>query len=223
MGKGDKKRKKRTRHKGLTATAPTPAQTTGDTDDRRRKTLSADALQQQLDNAQRELNELYPRLRAYQARLGIHKGTEHRPHRGDPQAPAQEVLERLAYALMLAELAGDPAGGTPLHDRTGHGSEFDRAIPGSSTRLARARARDLRDAVHTALDAFEWSAENDWQRKPREDQTVPKVRCRHRDCPAADVWVPAWRTYRGGKTVPTQFCSGCARPFSPDDLLEEAS
>ena len=86
MGKGDRR----------------PKRTKTRTEEKIDKTPSATALAHQLENAQHRLNTMTARLKAYQVRLRIESGTEHRPHRGDPNAADQEVLERLAGVKEVA-------------------------------------------------------------------------------------------------------------------------
>lgn len=207
------------RHKGPKKPPSTkPPATTTSRGEKIDTTASATALAHQLENRHQELNTLHARVRAYQARLNVRSGTEHRPHQHDPHGKAQEVLEHLASALLLADLAVEALSGTPLNERTGSGgSNFDRAVPGAGTNLARARARELRDAVTEALDRFDWSSENGWRRKPKEESTIPEVRCRTQACPARDVWVKAWRVIRGGRTIYHQVCSSCGTPYPPTE------
>lgn len=179
------------------------------------KPESLEALAQQRTRDRKKINDLEARLAAYRARLNITAGDEANPHRNDPEASDQELLEHLAAALHLARIAELAHTGKALHDGppTTDLRDNARPLPGSATSRIRYRTADLRRDIREAIGAFDWASANEWKRKPSPDAHIPRLRCGNRDCAARGVHVKAWYTIRGGKTIYRERCATCGQPY----------
>lgn len=115
-----------------------------------------------------------------------------------------DILERIAFALRQANEACRAVQSVPF-DPAGHHTPHpnDRAIPGSATRRARYQRDKLERHLEAALDSWEQAKENDFASPSK--GSVPKVRCRRRDCGRYDRRVPAW----GHDGSANEFCAGC--------------
>lgn len=118
------------------------------------------------------------------------------------------LLERVAWTLRSASESCQALQSVPL-DPAGHHTPHpdDRALPGSTTKMARRAWSKLERALDEALDEWEESRERDFvPLKSGDKGYIPKVRCSNRKCDRYDERVPAWN-HRGR---PAEYCTGCS-------------
>ena len=179
--------------------------------------MSPQALVLQLDQAQADAARYQAERNAWAARCGalIRLG---RPV-GIDEPRLQNRLERVAAALLLAAKVSDPVVGVNVTDGPGRITTSQaHPIPGASTEHQRRHATRLRTAIDTALDQWDHAVEHAFD--PPKPPRPPKVRCRNPHCSARDVWMDAWRTVRGGRTVPYERCCGCGQPVDSSPETE---
>lgn len=178
--------------------------------------VSPQALVLQLDQAQADAARYKAERNAWAARCGAELRLGRPVNIDDPRT--QNRLERVAAALLLASQVSDPVTAANITDGPGRittSQPGSSPTPGASTDRYRRHVSRLRAQIDAALDQWDTAVEHAFD--PPRPPKPPRVRCRNPHCSARDVWMDAWRTIRGGKTVPYERCCGCGQPVNVDD------